>query len=134
MCQRDRTKFPYPLTSAKAVLGKDRSPKIYQGGYSLWDVAGHFEAGQRIYDPTTDGATSPTSTHFKFDLNQLQPSQTKRDNIQIHPDGHNDGTAGCIGLQNYQDAIRVNWLLKHFRATPIDVRRAPSNSFNAPTN
>ncbi len=130
--QSDRTKFPYPLTDPKADVGKDQTPRVYQGGYSIWNVAGHFVAGQRIYDPATDGETRPIPLMFKFDLIKMLNSQTKRDAIQIHPDGHNDGTLGCIGLQIYQEAIRTNYLLKQFRAIPISVRGTPSNSWNTP--
>jgi len=133
-CQQDRATFPYHLDDKKADKRADRSPKIYQGGYSLWDVAGHFDAGHKVYDPETDGAKTPTPIQFKFDLNKMLDSQTSRTDIQIHPDGHNDGTLGCIGLQNYQDAIRVNYLLKHLRATPMNVRGTPSNTWNKSTN
>ena len=130
--QSDRTKFPSPLSDPKADRNKDQSPRVYQGGYSIWNVTGHFEEEQRIYDPAVDGELRPIPLMFKFDLIKILTSQTVRDAIQIHPDGHNDGTLGCIGLQNYQEAIRTNFLLKQFRAIPISVRGAPSNSWNTP--
>jgi len=133
-CQSDRSIFPSPLNDSNAKEDIDQSPKLYQGAYSLWDITGHFEADQKVYYPKSDGEQHPTSIMFKFDLNKMLSSQTKRTDIQIHPDGHNDGTLGCIGLQNYQNAIRTNYLLKHLRAIPISVRGTPSNNWNTTNN
>jgi predicted outer membrane repeat protein len=125
--QSDRPKFPDPITDKNADQGLDRSPKLYQGGYSLWDIAVPLRNGVRIYDPALDGPQRPVSISFKYDLT---PNPDDRDAIQIHPDGHNDGTAGCVGLQNFQEAIKVHYLLRHLRGLGVHVRGAITNSWN----
>jgi len=140
--QSDRTIFPLPLNEKKSDINKDRSPQIYQGGYSLWKGnidgsstgEGHISSGdQRIYDPGVDGNTAPTSVKFKFDMQpDASTNRAGRSALQVHPDGHNDGTLGCIGLQSYQEALRVKFLMRHLRATGVDVRNQPTKSWNTP--
>jgi hypothetical protein len=57
----------------------------------------------------------PTSISFKFELLPLPPSsgQTRTD-IQIHPDGKQDGTAGCIGIQKYDGCLEIRYVLRSY--------------------
>jgi hypothetical protein len=42
--------------------------------------------------------------------------------IQIHPDGQRDGTAGCIGIQNYDHCRQVAQILRLYHGLKVKVQ------------
>jgi hypothetical protein len=102
--------------------GEGNSRKITQGSYCRWqqdDAAaeGRYTENYK-YDASKQKDASigePTSISFKFELLPLPPSsgQTRTD-IQIHPDGKQDGTAGCIGIQKYDGCLEIRYVLRSY--------------------
>ncbi|HCN29397.1 MAG TPA: hypothetical protein DIT64_11725, partial [Verrucomicrobiales bacterium] len=86
-----------------------------QGSYSQWSTAGNRTAY------THRGAAPPPSVQFKFELVNWGHNAHGRDLLQIHPDGWNDGTLGCVGLQNYNDCCRIFFLLRHYFGTRLQI-------------
>jgi len=60
----------------------------------------------------------PASIHFKFELSPIG-NFTTRTFLQIHPDGFCDGTAGCVGIQAYDDCCKVLYLVRHYFQTRL---------------
>jgi hypothetical protein len=87
---------------------------LQQGSYCQWATAGNRTAY------THNGANPPSSIQFKFELVEAYEFTT-RTNLQIHPDGFNDGTAGCVGMQNYNDCCKIFFLLRHYYGTSLRV-------------
>jgi hypothetical protein len=85
-----------------------------QGSYSQWGTPGNRD---RV---THRGASTPPSIQFKFQLVEAYEF-TPRSLLQIHPDGWSDGTAGCVGLQTYNDSCRIFFLLRHYSGTMLHV-------------
>jgi hypothetical protein len=137
---RDQTKFPYPLTSRNAKF-VEHSDKLIQGRQSVWkDDIGEVAVGScglKTYDAEKHGPQRPKSACFKFDIlpdRVLKISNTKsitRDNMQVHPDGYPKGTHGCIGLQEYHEAIRVEYLMRHLQGIGLHVRNPVTNAWNS---
>ena len=62
----------------------------------------------------------PSSTYFKANLSVIPPSVTYgRTDLQVHPDGSRNGTAGCIGIQGIADTKRVKYLLQNFHGLKV---------------
>lgn len=85
-----------------------------QSSYSQWATPGNRTA------VTHRGASTPASIQFKFQLVEAYEF-TSRTELQIHPDGWSDGTAGCVGLQTYEDCCRILFLLRHYFGTMLHV-------------
>jgi hypothetical protein len=68
---------------------------------------------------------------FKFDMEPITPSTWQgRSGIQIHPDGEcNDnimgGTAGCIGVQTYNDCREIDAILTGYHGLKVKVQFKP---------
>jgi hypothetical protein len=94
---------------------------LQQGSYCQWSGPGN-RAGQHqhgAYQHT--GANPPASVHFKFELVPWGHNAHGRTVLQIHPDGFNDGTAGCVGIQSYTDCCHIFFLLRHYFGTKLQV-------------
>ena len=55
---------------------------------------------------------------FKFELSPIGDFTT-RTYLQIHPDGFCDGTAGCVGIQAFDDCCKVLYLVRHYFQTRL---------------
>ncbi|MES2440208.1 MAG: hypothetical protein V4584_14155 [Verrucomicrobiota bacterium] len=92
---------------------------VQQGSYCQWEQAGnHNIKGKGAYGHDNGNDADPyqgmpASIHFKFELSPIG-NFTTRDSLQIHPDGFRDGTAGCIGIQAYDDCCKVLFLVRHY--------------------
>lgn len=97
--------------------GPNRQPLGYlqQGSYCQWSSPGNRDTY------THQGANPPASIRFKFELVPWGHNAHGRTVLQIHPDGLNDGTAGCVGLQTYNDCCRIFFLLRHYFGTRLNV-------------
>ena len=102
--------------------GEGDSRKITQGSYCRWEqddaaAEGRYSESYKYDASKQKDATigEPTSISFKFELLPLPPSsgQTRTD-IQIHPDGKQDGTAGCIGIQKYDGCLEIRYVLRSY--------------------
>ena len=97
---------------------------VQQGSYCQWDQSGnHNIPGKGAYGYDNGSASNPyqgmpNSIHFKFELSQMG-NFTTRTSLQIHPDGFSDGTAGCVGIQAYDDCTKVLYLLRHYFQTNL---------------
>ena len=113
-----------PQTNHHVDGGNDFLGYVRQGPYCQWAEDGNYNIpgkGLFGYDSGDDEYPyfdMPASIHFKYELTEIGEFTT-RTVLQIHPDGLRDGTAGCIGLQNYQDCCRANFLLRHYFQTRI---------------
>jgi hypothetical protein len=68
------------------------------------------------------GSPSPSEISFKFDVFPIPPTTTQnRTGIQIHPDGFKDGTAGCIGIQSYDNCRQVLQVLRRYHGLKVKV-------------
>jgi len=117
------------LTGAQkdSSSGSGRTKKIKQGGYVRWkqddetDVANRYTA--YLYDASKDkdyGIGEPDAISFKFQTEVVAPSRAaNRSEIQIHPDGKKDGTAGCIGIQTFRDCVSIKFILKRYNALKL---------------
>jgi len=88
---------------------------LQQGSYCQWSGPGNRTAY------THQGASPPSSVRFKFELVPWGHNAHGRTVLQIHPDGFNDGTAGCVGLQAYSDCCRVFFLIRHYFGARLNV-------------
>jgi len=88
---------------------------LQQGSYCQWSGPGNRTAY------THQGANPPSSVRFKFELVPWGHNAHGRTFLQIHPDGFNDGTAGCVGLQTYNDCCRFFFLFRHYFGTQLHV-------------
>ena len=86
-----------------------------QGSYCQWAAVGN----RTTYTHT--GENPPTSIRYKFELVPWGHNAHGRTVLQIHPDGFNDGTAGCVGTQNYNDCTRSFYLLRNYFDTRLNV-------------
>jgi len=97
---------------------------VQQGSYCQWAQAGNHNIegkGAYGYDNEDDSNPydgMPDSIHFKFELVEIGEFTT-RTFLQIHPDGYCDGTAGCLGLQTYDDCCKVLFLMRHYFQTRL---------------
>lgn len=123
----ERTDFN---TSQKnQASGEGRSKKITQGSYCRWKQDDAAAEGRYTEDYKYDASKQkdfdigePTSINFKFELINLPPSsQQTRTDIQIHPDGKQNGTAGCIGIQKYDGCVDVARTLRSYNNLKIKV-------------
>lgn len=100
---------------------KDRNGQslgyLQQGSYCQWSGPGNYSGNPYRHQ----GANPPASIRFKFELVPWGHNANGRTVLQIHPDGWNDGTAGCVGLQSYEDCCRVFFLMRHYFGTSIRV-------------
>ena len=105
---------------------------LHQGGYCRWladdevDPALRYTHPHRYYPSLPQDASvgNPVSNRirFKFDMSPILPTDINgRDGIQIHPDGGQDGTAGCVGIQHYNDCSAVFSTLLNYHAIKIKV-------------
>jgi hypothetical protein len=108
--------------------GSGRSKKIKQGGYVRWKQDDETDVARRytknyLYDASKDndyGIGEPDAISFKFQTEVISPtSAANRSEIQIHPDGKKDGTAGCIGIQTFQGCKDVSKLLRRYHALKL---------------
>ncbi len=78
-----------------------------------------------VYDSDVDGnfgASGNNEVHFAYLLDPIPPSTNHgRDGIAIHPDGECDGTAGCIGIQTWNDCNRIQYTLKYYHGLKVKV-------------
>ena len=51
-----------------------------------------------------------------FELREIGEFTT-RTYLQIHPDGFNDGSAGCVAIQAYNDCCKALFLIRHYYQT-----------------
>lgn len=92
---------------------------VQQGSYSQWAQPGNYNIPGKGFYGYDNGNDSdpfhgmPDSVHFKFQLVEIGEFTT-RSELQIHPDGYCDGTAGCIGIQTYDDCCKVLFLMRHY--------------------
>ncbi len=97
---------------------------VQQGSYCQWAQDGnHVIPGKGLYGYDNDNASDPfqgmpASIHFKFELSPVG-SFTTRTELQIHPDGFCDGTAGCVGVQSYDDCCKALFLVRHYFQTRL---------------
>lgn len=97
---------------------------VQQGSYCQWSQAGNHNIvgkGAYGYDNEDDSDRydgMPDSIHFKFELVEIGEFTT-RTYLQVHPDGYCDGTAGCLGLQTYDDCCKVLFLMRHYFQTRL---------------
>ena len=108
---------------------------VKQGGYCRWlqddKAPGYtttylyqhkFAADRNIGKPSMPTTTSPDgqTIMFKFQTEGITPADdANREDIQFHPDGKKDGTAGCIGIQSYDDCKDVYRYLNDYRALKL---------------
>ena len=109
---------------------KSTSAGKKMGGYVRWKQDDEADAAKRytanyLYDASKDkdlGIGEPLSIRFKFQTEVIPPtSPAGRSQIQIHPDGKKDGTAGCIGIQTYGDCEAVAATLRNYHALKLKV-------------
>ena len=97
---------------------------VQQGSYCQWAQPGNHNIPDKgLYGYDNGNAADPEqglppSIHFKVELSEVGEF-TPRTYLQIHPDGFNDGTLGCIGIQNYDGCCKVLYLLNHYFQTRI---------------
>lgn len=129
-----RTDFSGEQPDAKSGIGANR--KIRQGGYVRWSQDDETSAAARYttryrYDASNAHDASlgePTSLKFKYALEAIPPSEAQdRTDIQIHPDGEcldpiMAGTAGCIGIQTYQDCKQIDYVLQRFHGLRVKIQ------------
>ena len=108
--------FNHPSGGRQRPPLQDTTAEYWQqGSYSQWSMVGN----RTTY--THRGAATPPSVQFKVELVNWGHNAHGRDLLQIHPDGWNDGTAGCVGIQTYNDCCRVFFHLRHYYGTQIHV-------------
>jgi hypothetical protein len=92
---------------------------LQQGSYCQWatdgDRAGTGQNGQFQHA----GANPPASVRYKFELVNWGHTAHGRTELQVHPDGFRDGTAGCVGTQSYADCCRSFFLLRNYYGTKL---------------
>jgi hypothetical protein len=107
---------------------------IVQGRMSVWmnDIGKVVKPAElKEYNAIRDGADAPVSAAYKFDMLPGRYSGgTHRDALQIHPDGYPRGTQGCIGLQEYHQAIEVQYLMRHMKGVGLAVINDSTNAWN----
>ncbi|MEO8616437.1 MAG: hypothetical protein ABI600_14935 [Luteolibacter sp.] len=129
-----RTDFTGPQPDKISGNGSDK--KIKQGGYVRWKQDDETAAANRYTTPYRYDASNahdaaigePTAIRFKFDMTAIAPGTAQgRTDIQIHPDGEcadnvMGGTAGCIGIQTYNDCLKVDGILQRFHGLKVKVQ------------
>jgi hypothetical protein len=111
---RPQTNHHYGPGQGQPALGY-----VQQGSYCQWAQAGnHNIPGKGAYGYDNGNNSDPyqgmpASIHFKFQLVEIG-NFTTRSELQIHPDGFCDGTAGCVGIQTYDDCCKVLFLVRHY--------------------
>jgi hypothetical protein len=114
-----RPQTNHHLNASSSFLGF-----VQQGSYCQWDQPGnHNIPGKGAYGYDNGSASDPyqgmpNSIHFKFELSPIG-NFTTRTSLQIHPDGFCDGTAGCVGIQAYDDCTKVLYLVRHYFQTRL---------------
>lgn len=88
---------------------------LQQGSYCQWSAAGNRTAY------THQGSNPPATIRFKFQLVPNGHDAHGRDYLQVHPDGFNDGTAGCVGMQTFSDCCKMFFLMRHYYGASIRV-------------
>ena len=131
-----RTDYNQP-SQKDAPHGEGNSKTIQQGGYVRWMQDDNYDASnsytQRyFYDASklrdrTVG--EPTPIRFKYQLETIKPANVSaviaaqnRSEIQLHPDGECNGTAGCVGVQTYLDCQQVDDVLTNYHGLKIKVQ------------
>ena len=111
---RPQTNHHYGPGQSQQALGY-----VQQGSYCQWAQSGnHNIPGKGAYGYDNGNNSDPyqgmpASIHFKFQLVEIG-NFTTRSELQIHPDGFCDGTAGCVGIQTYDDCCKVLFLVRHY--------------------
>lgn len=123
-------------------LGEDR--RITQGSYIRWrqDDENPSYATKYKYDGSEEHDRDiglPERIGFKYNMTPIlarDPQTTISSNdvaikdvkessnryaIQIHPDGKQNGTGGCIGIQNFEDCKEVRAALTNYKKLTIKV-------------
>jgi hypothetical protein len=115
-------------TQRDTSSGTARNKKIKQGSYVRWKQDDETDPNLRytttyLYDASKDkdwGIGEPDAVRFKFQLEVIPPtSAANRSQIQIHPDGKQNGTAGCVGIQTYEDCLEVLHVLRRYNALKL---------------
>lgn len=64
----------------------------------------------------------PVPIMFKWQIHPIPPNNAfGRQHLQIHPDGKRNGTLGCIGIQTYEDCVRVRRILQNYHQLKLNV-------------
>jgi hypothetical protein len=112
--RRPQTNHHYGPGQGQPALGY-----VQQGSYCQWAQAGNHNIPGKGAFGYDNGNNSdpyqgmPASIHFKFQLVEIG-NFTTRSELQIHPDGFCDGTAGCVGIQTYDDCCKILFLVRHY--------------------
>ena len=123
-----RTDFTDKQRNQETGSGANRV--IRQGGYCRWQqddattAAGRYTTTYEYHANNAHDVAvgEPTTVKFKFQTEVISPtSAANRAEIQIHPDGWKDGTAGCIGIQDYSDVIDVFRVLTNYHGLKLKV-------------
>ena len=129
--QRERTPLTGNQLSTWQGTGNNRYLK--EGNYCRWiqddatNPAQSYTQPYKFFPTNTHdsqiGSPSPNEISFKFDVFPIPPTMTQnRVGIQIHPDGKKDGTAGCIGVQNYDHCQQVLQSLRRYHGLKVKVQ------------
>ena len=129
-----RSDFTATQRNREEGIGDNMTVK--QGNYCRWlqdDNAPHYASaylyrqsavGDRtIGKPATPNTTSDSgqTVMFKFQTEVIPPNISERSEIQFHPDGKKDGTAGCIGIQTYAACKEVYRYLNDYKVMKLNV-------------
>lgn len=126
----------FSATQRNREEGTGNSMIVRQGNYCRWlqDDNAPGYATNYLYKQSIEGdrnigkPSMPTTTSdsgqtvmFKFQTEVIPPNTSQRTEIQFHPDGKKDGTAGCIGIQTYDACKEVYRYLNDFKAMKLKV-------------
>lgn len=126
----------FAATQRNIEEGAGNDMIVRQGNYCRWlqDDSATGYATSYLYrqsvaaDCAIGKPSMPTVTSdsgqtvmFKFQTEVIPPNTSGRSEIQFHPDGKKDGTAGCIGIQTYAACKEVYRYLNDFKAMKLKV-------------
>lgn len=103
------------------TIGQNGRPLGYlqQGSYCQWEDEGNRDGQHQNGAYQHSGDNPPDSIQFKFELLPWGHDAHGRTFLQIHPDGFNDGTSGCVGIQTYDDCCHIFFLHRHYFGTKM---------------
>ena len=122
-------------TVAPSEKDRWKNGVLHQGSYVRWkeDNTGGYK-NDFEYDPAHDSQVGkPTAMSFKYQLDPIRnwvkdPSRNNyksyldRTRCQVHPDGKQDGSGGCISIQTWDDCRDVLYVLKNYNALEVKVQ------------
>lgn len=140
-------------TPEDKIKGSGAQKVIRQGAFSRWKQDDETDPDKRykgnyVYrasEPRDAAIGEPTSIRFQYNLVPIRakgaqtvaegtegsilkiPEAQNRNEIQIHPDGKCDGTAGCVGIQKYNDCVEVKDALQRYNTLKIKVELTTNN-------